>query len=226
MKFVHIADIHFDVPFSSLNRIQKLGDIRRLEQREVFKKVIQYIKANNIEYLFISGDLYEHQYIRQSTIEYIGKLFEEISDTKIYISPGNHDPFIINSYYNKYKFSENVHIFGHEIQVIRNEGVNIYGYGFSDFYDRNSRIEEIKLNRKEDINILITHGSTDSGNEQDKEYNPLSEKKLSQIGFDYIALGHIHKSNYANQNFENIIYPGSLISLGFDELRGSWNDCR
>ena len=39
---------------------------------------------------------------------------------------------------------------------------------------------------------------------------------LREKGFDYIALGHIHKNNF-NRN-ENIIYPGSTISLGFDEL--------
>ena len=71
MKFVHIADMHFDIPFMVLNNRNKLGEKRRLEQREVFRKIINYIKENNIEYLFISGDLYEHQYVRKSTIEFI-----------------------------------------------------------------------------------------------------------------------------------------------------------
>jgi len=54
--------------------------------------------------------------------------------------------------------------------------------------------------------------------EEDREYNPLSKKELENIGFDYIALGHIHKSNYKPQENERIVYPGSTISLGFDEL--------
>ena len=41
--------------------------------------------------------------------------------------------------------------------------------------------------------------------------------KLKEIGFDYVALGHIHKANY-EENKNNFIYPGSLISFGFDEL--------
>ena len=40
MKFVHIADIHFDIPFSSLNSSNNLGEKRRLEQRSILKKVI------------------------------------------------------------------------------------------------------------------------------------------------------------------------------------------
>ena len=46
MKFVHIADMHFDSPFVNLSDKENLGDLRRLEQRKVFKKVIEYIKEN------------------------------------------------------------------------------------------------------------------------------------------------------------------------------------
>ena len=60
MKFVHIADMHFDIPFTSLNTVEDLGEKRRIEQRNAFKKVIEYIKQNNVGYLFIAGDLYEH----------------------------------------------------------------------------------------------------------------------------------------------------------------------
>ena len=82
MKFVHIADMHFDSAFSNLSDKDIMGDLRRLEQRKVFKKIVEYIKENNVEYLFISGDLYEHKYIKQSTIEYINNLFKEMPETK------------------------------------------------------------------------------------------------------------------------------------------------
>lgn len=87
MKFVHIADVHFDCAFSSLSIRDGLADSRRLEQRNVFKKVINYIKENDVKYLFISGDLYENEYVRKSTINYINNLFLEIPETKIFISP-------------------------------------------------------------------------------------------------------------------------------------------
>ena len=99
MKFVHMADMHFDIPFTVLTNRNKLGEKRRLEQREAFKKIIEYIKENNIDYLFIAGDLYENEYIRKSTIDYINNLFSEIPNTKVYITPGNHDPYINGSMY-------------------------------------------------------------------------------------------------------------------------------
>ena len=43
MKFVHIADMHFDSPFVNLFDKDILGDKRRLEQRKVFKKIIEYM---------------------------------------------------------------------------------------------------------------------------------------------------------------------------------------
>ena len=216
MKFVHIADMHFDSPLTNLTDKGNLGEQRRLEQRKVFKKIIEYIKENNIEYLFIAGDLYEHKYIRKSTIEYINNLFKEIENTKIFITPGNHDPFLKNSYYNNFSWNKNVHIFNSKIEKIELENVDIYGYGFDDFYCTNSNVENLEIKNPEKINILIIHGTLDGANLEEMQYNSMSTKMLREKRFDYIALGHIHKNNF-NKN-ENIIYPGSTISLGFDEL--------
>ena len=218
MKFVHIADVHFDSPFVNLSDKEGLGDKRRIEQRKTFKKVIEYIKENNIKYLFISGDLYEQKYIKRATIEYINDLFKEISNTDIFISPGNHDPYLKNSYYNKFEWNQNVKIFNSEIEKIETEDANIYGFGFDDFYCKDFDINSIQLENQNKLNILVIHGTLDSSRVEDKVYNPLSKKELLSKGFDYIALGHIHKLDYNNEKNQNIVYPGSLVSLGFDEL--------
>ena len=218
MKFIHIADMHFDVPFTVLNNRNKLGEKRRLEQREALRKVINYIKENNIEYLFIAGDLYENEYIRQTTIEYINNLFKEIPYTKIYITPGNHDPYLQDSYYKNFNWNNNVHIFTDKLELVENEDCDIYGYGFNDFYRRGSELDEFYIKNKEKINILITHGSLNGGTLEDMEYNPLNKNKLMKIGFDYVALGHIHKLDYNTEENQRIVYPSSTIALGFDEI--------
>lgn len=218
MNFVHIADMHFDSPFVNLSEKDIMGDLRRLEQRKVFKKIIEYIKENNIKYFFISGDLYEHKYIKQSTIDYINKLFEEIPETNIYIAPGNHDPYTKNSYYNKYNWSKNVKIFGPKVEKIETQDANIYGYGFDDFYCSDSGVENIEIEQTEKPNILIIHGNIDGSTIEDMQYNSMSKKMLQEKGFDYVALGHIHKKDYNTEENQKIVYPGSTISLGFDEL--------
>lgn len=216
MRFVHIADIHLDSVFSNLSSNQELCKLRRLEQRECLKKTVEYIKENNIPFLFISGDLYENKYIRESTIKYIDSLFRSIPDTRIFISPGNHDPYIKNSFYNNFKWSENVHIFKPQIEKIEMDEINIYGYGFNDFYCDKINLNNIVLD-KDKINVLVIHGTLEGSEQVDKIYNPISKREIDNIGFNYAALGHIHKRNFIEGEKNNIIYPGSLASLGFDE---------
>ena len=217
MKFVHIADMHFDSPFVNLSDKEYLGDLRRLEQRKAFKKVIQYIKDNNIELLFISGDLYEHKYIKKTTIEYINNLFQEIPNTKIFISPGNHDPYLKNSYYNNFKWNENVKIFKSELEKVELEEADIYGYGFNDFYCTQFNQEKIEIHNKNKINILVMHATLDGASIEEKQYNAVKAKDLKEKGFDYIALGHIHKLDYNSYENQRIVYPGSTVAIGFDE---------
>ena len=112
MKFVHIADMHFDSPFTNLVTENHLGEARRLEQRRILKKIIDYIKENKIEYFFIAGDLFEQKYVRRSTVDYMIQLFQEIPNTKIFITPGNHDPLLKNSFYATIDWVKNVIIFG------------------------------------------------------------------------------------------------------------------
>ena len=218
MKFVHIADMHFDTSFTTLTNKANLGDVRRLDQRLAFNRVIDYIKENQVPYLFIAGDFYEHEYIRLSTIEYINNLFAEIPDTQIFISPGNHDPYLKDSFYNKYYWNENVHIFDSQLSVFEQEEVDIYGYGFDDFYYTNNEVESMEIKNRDKINILVAHGTLNASEAVEHVYNPISEKLIESKGFDYVALGHIHKLDYNSQPNQRIVYPGSTVSLGFDEL--------
>lgn len=217
MKFVHIADMHFDSPFTGLNDVGNLGDIRRLEQRKVFKKVIDYVKQNQIEYLLIAGDLYEHEYIRKSSIEYINNLFQEIENTKILISPGNHDPYIKGSYYQDFQWSKNVQICKNPWEIVEGEKIDIYMTAFTDFYENQSIIEKIQIKNPSKINLLLTHCDL-NGNQDENgfSYQPILESKLNTLGFDYVAMGHIHKTNFTPN--KKIVYPGSTISFGFDEI--------
>lgn len=212
MKFIHIADMHFDKPFTILEK-NKLTENRRLEQRNAFNKMIEYIKENNIDYLFIAGDLYEHEYIRKSTIEYINQKFKEIENTtKVFIAPGNHDPYINNSYYNKFEWNKNVKIFT-KLEKIEEKDINIYGYGFTDF--SSNEVEVPKNLEREKVNILLMHADLNGSTKNVGIHNPILETTFKNSEFDYIALGHIHKRNMQNLK---IVYPGSMIAGGFDEL--------
>ena len=188
MKFVHIADVHLDIPFKTISDRADLGTKRRLEQRQALKDVIQFIKENNIEYLFISGDLYENEYIRESSIEYLNNLFKEIPNTKIYIAPGNHDPNIKNSYYNTFSWASNVKIFTNRVEKVENSDANIYGYGFNDDHFDTALFDSFQKNvliLSRDVKPDIINKALEKKNitvfyhEDDREYMIYKSKKYT-----------------------------------------------
>ena len=79
-------------------------------------------------------------------------------------------------------------------------------------------IENLKIEDESKINVLVIHGTLNGGS---KKYLDLKAKSLEK--FDYVALGHIHEKKVDESK---IIYPGSLLSIGFDELRRAWFCCR
>lgn len=78
--------------------------------------------------------------------------------------------------------------------------MDIYGFGFGDFYCTNSGIENLEIKNKDKINVLIIHGTLDGASLEDKQYLSISKKMLQEKGFDYIALGHNHKPYYDTPN--------------------------
>ena len=99
VKFIHCADVHMDMPFSSIGAGDGKSSLRRQDLREVFSKITDAAKKEKADLLLISGDLYEHRYVKKSTINYINELFNGIPDVRVLILPGNHDPYTIDSYY-------------------------------------------------------------------------------------------------------------------------------
>ena len=209
MKYIQAADIHFDMPFRTISTRANLGQQRRIDQREAFKKVIEYAKENKVDYLFLCGDIYEDKYVRESTVIYTNNLYKEIPETKVIIVPGNHDPRIKNCYYNTFKFADNVKVLTNELQVlsdqINGEEIDIYGYGFNDFHMDDNKYKDISDIDESKINIFISHGD----DEGDEEYNAIDLSNSNLKKMDLILLGHIHKRDE--------YYAGSLCSLGFDE---------
>ena len=218
IKFVHFSDLHLDNPFTSIGPdVEKIGR-RRQDLLDVFDHIIDIVKSENADLLFISGDLYEHFYVKNSTIKHINRKFVEISDKKVFIVPGNHDPYIINSYYKSFQWSSNVYILSEERPKVELKDLNIciHGFGFEDFYKDSSLSEELKAVNDKMVNILLVHGTVDM-NFTKKAYNLLTSDELSRLNMDYIALGHFH-NRIDDIGRKGIIYnPGSPEPLGFDE---------
>lgn len=83
----------------------------------------------NADALFCGGDLYEHEYFRPDTAEFLKATFAELAPIPVYIAPGNHDWYGPQSLYAQVDWSENVHVFREAVfrGVELNNGVWLWG---------------------------------------------------------------------------------------------------
>ena len=183
MKFIHMADLHLDTPLVSLKNNRDLIKKRRTEQKQVFRYVINIAKNENIDFLFISGDLFEQKFVEKNTIEFLISSFELIPNTKIFIAPGNHDPYIKSSPYQTFEWSQNVTIFNGEVGMFSYDNINIYGIGFTNYEFETDEIEKIEIEDESKLNVLVVHGTLNGAS---KKYLDIKEKTLKK--FDYVAM--------------------------------------
>ncbi|MDK2933412.1 MAG: repair protein SbcD/Mre11 [Clostridiales bacterium] len=214
--FIHCGDIHLDARFTATGMTDRKAKERRQELRDVFIRIIDEVIKQKAQLLLISGDLFEHEYVSRNTIEFIASQFNRISNVKVFISPGNHDPYVANSYYCTFQWPVNVHIFTNVLEGIylQELDVVVYGVGFSGKYQYESMLGSLKNIDTAQINILLTHGTLDNISPK-CPYHPIMNSEISQYGFEYAALGHIHKMTECSEN--RIVYCGSPEPLGFDE---------
>ncbi len=218
VKFLHCADMHLDVPFSSIDSGTGKSTVRRLDLKETFSRIIAAAISEKIQIMLISGDLYEHAYAKKATISFINDEFEKIPEVRIFIIPGNHDPYIKNSYYRDFKWAGNVNILNEDNPYVIIEDLQtcVYGIGFKSFTQEKTLVYDMKLMDAAFINILMVHGTVDMDFKQDV-YNPMTSENLRKLGMDYIALGHFHNRLARVGGCPGIYNPGSPEPLGFDE---------
>ena len=101
-----------------------------MDLKDTFQKIINMAHEEEVGLIFICGDLYEHDYIRRSTIDFINHAFKSIKDIKVFIVPGNHDPWVKGSYYMNYEWANNVNIISKDNPYVhlKEEGIDIYSY--------------------------------------------------------------------------------------------------
>ena len=185
MRFIHLADVHLGaVP----DRGCPWSKEREEEIWSTFRRVIAGIREDPVDLLFISGDLFHRQPLMRELKE-VNYLFSTIPDTRVYLMAGNHDFISRDSFYNTFEWNSNVIFFrSRELSCVKDPKLDVYVYGLS-YYDREIKeglYDQAAPVQKEGIHILLAHGG-------DEKHIPLSAAALAASGFDYVALGHIHK---------------------------------
>ncbi|MGL4849824.1 MAG: metallophosphoesterase family protein [Clostridium sp.] len=212
IKIVHCSDIHLDTAIKDMEG--GLGEKVRRNIKTVFKKIIDICNEEKVRILLIAGDVFDNNKVKKETVSFVRDILEELENTYVFISPGNHDPFNGKSFYDIIDWPKNVYIFKGGLERIDLEDVSIHGFGFNEKYQRETLMKEINI-KEDNINILVGHG--DLGN-RSSEYNPILLEDFEESGLDYIGLGHIHLYSGINRCGKTYYaYSGCPQGRGFDE---------
>lgn len=216
VKFIHTGDLHLGLKFQNVSFHRDKAIERRRELWTTFERIVKYAIDENVDFLFIAGDLFEEAYFTIGDITRVRDNFRNAKSINIVISAGNHDYKGRKSLYNRIEWTENVTIFnGNGIQRKEFPELNTSIYGYSwDSMEINQHELFQGLNESIDKghnNILVLHGDVGSKS----NYLPLNINELKVLNMDYIALGHIHKPEILGRN---IAYCGSPEPLDFGEV--------
>ncbi len=234
MKIIHTSDWHLGISLHNASLLE--------EQKNFVDFLAKAIKEQNIDAVMIAGDIFDHSVSSAEAIslynETVTKLCNEIG-IPVIISAGNHDGAARLASCSELLKKAGLYIFGKlskEISVVEINDVDIYvlpyfnadevkalfpEHKISSYADAmNCALAAIKHNFKPGKrNILMCHcfvsGSVLSESDRAAMVGGTSVVP-SEIfdGFDYVALGHLHKPQDRGYN---IRYSGSPLKYSFSE---------
>jgi len=231
VRFIHTADLHLDTPFKGLSGLKnELADRLKQATLKSFDRIIALCIEKQVDFLLISGDIFDStQHSLTAQLKLVAGL-ERLSEQNIpvFFVCGNHDP--LNSWLPILELPSNVTRFGakktEKIPFKREDHIlaDIYGISFP--------TKEVKENlallfnrtaQPAPISIAVLHGTIGSPGKHEK-YAPFSKEQVSGKGFDYWALGHIHKHQVIQSAHPALVYPGNPQGRDFGEtgIRGCY----
>lgn len=208
MRFMHIADVHLG---AAPDRGYPWSKDRGRELWESFRQCIADVNEKKVDLLLIAGDLF-HRQPEPNELKEVNYLFSTLEQTAVVLMAGNHDCLLPGSAYRTYPWNENVIcLFSPECERVRLPDLKTEIYGFS--YQRQEitapLYDAIAAEKSDYFKILLAHGG-------DASHIPISREKLSKAGFDYIALGHIHKPQVFIRNLA--MYAGALEPIDCEDI--------
>ncbi len=206
MKFIHIADVHLGaVPDSN----QAWGVLREKEIWSSFQNIINICNEEEVDLLLIAGDLFHKQPLLRELKE-VNYHLSKLKTTKVVMMAGNHDYISPRSQYQDFVWDEKVYMFlstSLGAVTLPDLNVTVYGLSYGSRDITEPMYDFVRPKDKGEINILLAHGG-------DEKNIPMNRKKILESGFDYIALGHIHKPELIH---ERMAYSGSLEPMDRNE---------
>lgn len=203
MRFFHTADIHLG---ASPDAGFPWGARRKEEIWESFRRLIARAKEEKPELLLIAGDLFHRQPLLRELKE-VNYLFSTIAETKVVLIAGNHDYWKHGSFYEGFHWCPNVACLGGadcQKVVFPEFHTAVYGLSYHSREIREPLYDGLRPEKDGMFSILLAHGG-------DERHIPMDRRRMLASGFDYIALGHIHKPQILEK--DRMAYAGALEPL-------------
>jgi len=209
IKILHTADLHLDSPLKSLAlKDERLRDQVQTATRTVFKRLVQFGIDEGVSALLIAGDLFDGKERSAKTAAFLVSELDRLREAGIpvFYIKGNHDAE--NPVAGAFELPANVHVFdgrGGKVQLA-DEDIWIHGVSFRDRHAPESLLPKYDPPVAGAINIGMMHTSL-SGAFGHDPYAPCTISELLDHGFDYWALGHVHKREIHSSN-PWVVMPG------------------
>ena len=220
MKFIHAADIHLDSALHGLERYEgaPVEEIRRATRR-AFDNLIELAIDEQVAFVLLVGDLYDGDWKDYNTGLYFVERMGRLRDASIraFIVAGNHDA--ASQITKHLRLPDNVTLFSTrkpERVVLDDLGVSICGQGFATRAVTDDISQGYPQGDPQLLNIGLLHTCLD-GKPGHEPYAPCTVDGLRSKGYQYWALGHVHKREEVSRD-PWIVFPGNIQGRHIREI--------
>lgn len=235
MKFIHLSDLHIGKRVNGFSMLE--------DQEYILSKIIEIIKDEQPDAVFIAGDVYDKSMPSAEAVKLFDSFLVDLSklNAMIFVISGNHDSAERIAFGSKLMESSNVYMSpvynGSIIPAELNDeygAVKIYMLPFIKPAHVRAVFPDDEISSYTDAlrtavgymdidpsirNILITHQFVTGSSRCDSEELSVGGSDNVDAAvfeqFDYTALGHIHGPQ--NAGSEKIRYCGTPLKYSFSE---------
>ncbi len=219
VTILHTADVHLDRAFSGPGMSQGIAASRRQELREAVRRLVDLAVELRADALTIGGDLYEHERATLDTGNFLRQQFERLMPARVFIAPGNHDPYVPGCLYERVEWTDNVSIFKEPrfqpASLVPD--VTLWGAGHDGPALRQNLLSGFSVSG-EGCHLLLFHGSDAHAVPEGKPaHAPFLAEDVVATGADFALTGHYHSPKLYPVASPVFAYPGSPEPLDFSE---------
>ena len=220
MQFIHAADIHLDSALHGLERYEGAPvDEIRSATRRAFDNLVDLAIDEEVQFVLLVGDLYDGDWKDYNTGLYFVDRMHRLREAgiRVFVVAGNHDA--ASQITKHLRLPDNVTLFStkHPEQAVLDDlDVAIYGQGFATRAVTDDISQAYPQGDPQLFNIGLLHNCLD-GKPGHEPYAPCTIDGLRSKGYQYWALGHVHKREVISEE-PWIVFPGNIQGRHAREL--------